>query len=38
MIIDDEHDDPFDENHHTVTTVVRPTINYNTPFSLAIHL
>jgi hypothetical protein len=34
MIIDDETDDSYDENHYTVTFVVAPPINYKTPASL----
>jgi hypothetical protein len=34
MIIDDERDDGYDENYHTVTSVVAPPVNYETPASL----
>jgi hypothetical protein len=34
MIIDDERDDSYDENYHTVTFVVAPPINYEAPASL----
>ena len=35
MIIDDERDGSFDENYHTVTSVVGPEIHYNAPVNLA---
>jgi hypothetical protein len=31
MIIDDERDDGYDENYHTVSSVVAPPINYEAP-------
>jgi hypothetical protein len=34
MIIDDERDDGYNDNYHTVTSVVAPPINYKTPASL----
>jgi hypothetical protein len=34
MIIDDERDSDYDDNYHTVTSVVAPPINYKTPASL----
>jgi hypothetical protein len=34
MIIDDERDSDYDDNYHTVTSVVVPPINYETPASL----
>jgi hypothetical protein len=33
MIIDDERDDNYDENYHTVTSVVAPPITYEAPTS-----
>jgi hypothetical protein len=34
MIIDDERDDGYDDNYHTVTSVVAPSITYKAPASL----
>jgi hypothetical protein len=34
MIIDDEQDNYFDENYHTVTSVIAPPVNYEVPASL----
>jgi hypothetical protein len=34
MIIDDERDDGYDENYHTVTFIVAPPVNYEAPTSL----
>jgi hypothetical protein len=34
MIIDDERDNDYDDNYHTVTSVVAPPINYEAPMSL----
>jgi hypothetical protein len=34
IIIDDERDDNYDENYHTVTFVVAPPVNYETPADL----
>jgi hypothetical protein len=34
MIIDDERDNNYDENYHTVTFIVAPPINYEAPASL----
>jgi hypothetical protein len=34
MIIDDERDDGYDDNYHTVTSVVAPPVTYETPASL----
>jgi hypothetical protein len=34
MISDDERDDGYDENYHTVTFVIAPPVNYETPASL----
>jgi hypothetical protein len=34
MIINDERDDDYDENYHTVTSVVALPVNYETPTSL----
>jgi hypothetical protein len=34
MISDDERDDSFDENYHTVTSIVTPPVNYEAPASL----
>jgi hypothetical protein len=33
MIIDDERDDNYDENYHTVTFIVVAPINYEAPAS-----
>jgi hypothetical protein len=38
MIINDERDSGYDENYHTVTSVVAPPITYETPTSLTIIL
>jgi hypothetical protein len=29
MIIDDKHEDSFDENYHTFTNIVAPLVNYS---------
>jgi hypothetical protein len=34
MIIDDERDDDYDENYHTVTSVVAPPVTYEALSSL----
>jgi hypothetical protein len=34
MIIDDERDDGYDDNYHTVTSVVAPPVTYEAPASL----
>jgi hypothetical protein len=34
MIINDERDDDYDENYHSVTSVVAPPVNYEAPTSL----
>jgi hypothetical protein len=34
MIIDDERDGDYDENYHTVTSIVAPPVNYEAPASL----
>jgi hypothetical protein len=34
MIIDDERDDGYDNNYHTVTFVVVPPVTYEVPASL----
>jgi hypothetical protein len=34
LIIDDERDDDYDENYHTVSSVVAPPINYEAPTTL----
>jgi hypothetical protein len=34
MIIDDEKDDGYDDNYHTVTFIVAPPVTYKTPVSL----
>jgi hypothetical protein len=34
MIIDDERDDSYDNNYHTVTFIITPPVNYETPISL----
>jgi hypothetical protein len=34
MIIDDERDDNYDENYHTVTSVVAQPVTYEAPASL----
>jgi hypothetical protein len=34
IIIDDERDKGYDENYHTFTSVVVPTVNYKAPSSL----
>jgi hypothetical protein len=34
IIIDDERDDNYDENYHTVTSVVAPPVTYETSVSL----
>jgi hypothetical protein len=34
MIIDDERNDDYDDNYHTVTFVVAPPVTYETPASL----
>jgi hypothetical protein len=38
MIINDERDDSYDENYHTVTFVVAPPVTYETLGSLTIIL
>jgi hypothetical protein len=38
MIIDDERDGDYDDNYHTVTSVVAPPVTYETPASLTIIL
>jgi hypothetical protein len=35
MIIDDERDDDYDKNYHTVVSVIAPLVNYVEPASLA---
>jgi hypothetical protein len=35
MIIDDEKDGGYDDNYHTVTSIITPAINYEAPASLA---
>jgi hypothetical protein len=34
VIIDDEKDDGYDDNYHTVTFIVAPPVTYKTPVSL----
>jgi hypothetical protein len=34
MIIDDERDDGYDDNYHTVTFIVAPPVTYEAPASL----
>jgi hypothetical protein len=34
MVIDDERDGGYDDNYHTITFVVAPHMNYETPASL----
>jgi hypothetical protein len=34
MIIDDERDGDYDDNYHTVTSVIAPPVNYEAPASL----
>jgi hypothetical protein len=34
MIIDDEHEDSFNENYHIVTSIVTPPVNYEAWTSL----
>jgi hypothetical protein len=34
MIIDDERDDSYDENYHTITFVIAPPVNHETLTSL----
>jgi hypothetical protein len=34
MIIDDERDNNYDENYHTVTFIFAPPVNYEEPTSL----
>jgi hypothetical protein len=34
MIIDDERDDDYDDNYHTITSIVAPPVTYETPASL----
>jgi hypothetical protein len=38
MIIDDERDSDYDDNYHTVTFFVAPSITYEPPASLTIIL
>jgi hypothetical protein len=38
MIIDNERDGGYDDNYHTVTSVVAPPITYEAPASLTIIL
>jgi hypothetical protein len=38
MIIDDERDDGYDDNYHTVTSVIAPLVTYEAPASLTIIL
>jgi hypothetical protein len=38
MIIDDERDNDYDDNYHSVTSVVAPSVTYETPTSLTIIL
>jgi hypothetical protein len=38
MIIDDERDNDYDDNYHTVTSIVAPAVNYEAPASLTIIL
>jgi hypothetical protein len=34
IIIDDERDDAYDDNYHTITSIVAPPIIYEAPISL----
>jgi hypothetical protein len=34
MIIDDDRDSGYDDNYHTVTSIVAPPVTYETPASL----
>jgi hypothetical protein len=34
MIIDDERDDGYNEKYHSVTSVIAPPVNYETPTHL----
>jgi hypothetical protein len=34
MIIDDERDDSYDDNYHTITSIVAPPVTYEAPISL----
>jgi hypothetical protein len=34
MIIDDERDDGYDDNYHTITSVIAPPVTYEVPASL----
>jgi hypothetical protein len=34
MIIDDERDDGYDDNYHTITSIVAPPVTYEAPISL----
>jgi hypothetical protein len=34
MIIDDERDDSYDDNYHTITSTVAQSVNYEAPASL----
>jgi hypothetical protein len=34
MTIDDERDDDYDDNYHTVTSIVAPPVTYEAPASL----
>jgi hypothetical protein len=36
MIIDDERDDSYDDNYHTITSIIAPPVNYEAPASLTI--
>jgi hypothetical protein len=36
MIIDDERDNDYDDNYHSVTSVIAPAVTYETPTSLTI--
>jgi hypothetical protein len=38
MIIDDERDDSYDDNYHTVTFVVAPPVTYEAPASLTTYV
>jgi hypothetical protein len=38
MIIDDERDDGYDDNYHTVTSVIAPPVTYEALVSLTIIL
>jgi hypothetical protein len=38
MIIDDERDDSYDDNYHTVTFIVPPPVTYEAPTSLTTYV